>query len=165
MVGAHGALPICQGQCGSYAGAQAMSTRNNSINPYSNLSANSYASSAENTTVLPPPAKRKKASQAQSLDDYPSRFKGLKGEHMRVKSNVRGVNGKIKRQAKACVYCSLQLQKSRKQQICKNNKIQNQQHDDKANWDKEVKRTEFFCSYCKVYLCSKHFLPFHEDEA
>ena len=76
---------------------------------------NSFSSSIAKLPfdILPPPSKRRKVSNHQSLHDFPARLKGLKKDHVRVKSNMRGIDGKIKRQAKACVYCSLELQKNK----------------------------------------------------
>ena len=50
---------------------------------------------------------------------------------------------------KACQIC-LELYNKRK----KDSSI-------KLNWNKEVKRTEFVCSSCDVFLCSQHFGTFH----
>ena len=128
-----------------------------------NHSLPSSTSKQATTTKLPPP-KRRKTTKAQTLDDYPARLKGLKKDHIRVKSNVRDRNGKLKRQAKACAYCSLLLQKNRKTTISRHRETRLAQHSTEETWDKQVKRTEFFCSHCKVYLCSDHFDPFHEDQ-
>ena len=91
------------------------------------------------------------------MDDYPERLKGLKKDHVRVKSNMKGLSGKVERQAKACVYCLIEFKKKAKDQAGNDN-------ESAKTWDKQVKRTEFFCSFCKVYLCKNHFNAFHEDD-
>ena len=31
-----------------------------------------------------------------------------------------------------------------------------------AKWDKHLKRTEFICSRCNVFLCAAHFEVYHD---
>ena len=74
-------------------------------------------------------------------------------EHCRVsateKTKTRG--NKLKRVSKACIYCSLLFASKKRDDNCKPS----------ANWNKEVKRTEFWCSKCKHFLCKEHFNIFH----
>ena len=122
---------------------------------------------SEASTTIPPPAKKYKVTKAKSISDFPARLRGLKTEHVRVKSNLKGISGKKERLAKACVYCSLELHRKRKENEDRAKLHRRSNRDEEASlksWDKQVKRTEYFCSFCKVFLCKEHFIPFHEEE-
>lgn len=120
--------------------------------------------SKQGTISILPPQKKKRTTKTQSLDDYPVRLRGLRKEHIRVKCNVRNKNGNLARQAKACVYCSLLLQKNRNLAASRGKgRNKTSSHSNGDTWDKQVKRTEFFCSICKIYLCSGHFDQFHDE--
>ena len=54
----------------------------------------------EAAIIFPPPSKKRKVKNLETLEDYPERLKGLKKDHVRIKSNLKGIDGKVKRQAK-----------------------------------------------------------------
>ena len=143
--------------------------------PRSLLSAtqHNYVSPLGNTNSTSPPSRRSLSmttsdSQSQyswvsskprystnlTLDDYNERLEGEFHEHCRVNSNNFATTPSTiskKRQAKACVYCTLLFAEKKKK-------------GGNGVWNKEISRTEFRCSKCKYFLCEKHFEVFHSKK-
>ena len=77
-------------------------------------------------------------------------------EHKRIKkvSNKKDRNGKPKRFNATCTYCSDEYKVKKKIGAI----------DPSVKWDRYVKRTEFVCSKCDVFLCASHFKLYHQEK-
>ena len=75
-------------------------------------------------------------------------------QHKRIKkvSNKKDRHGKSKRMNLPCVYCSDEYKVKKSTGAI----------DSSIKWDRYVKRTEFVCLKCDVFLCTQHFHLYHE---
>ena len=90
----------------------------------------------------------------KTIRDFPARLIQPRSEHVRVSTKTHPSNNTSKKRiAKACLYCSLLF----------NAKKKGKGDGENMKWDKEVKRTEFFCLKCKYFLCKNHFDIFHSN--
>jgi len=87
-------------------------------------------------------------SSTSVASSFSSKFDSI--NHKRVKA-PRGKNLN-RRLNKPCQHCTM---------LFSEKKRANQNKEVKLNWNKHVKRTEFICSGCNVFLCAEHFVPYH----
>ena len=115
------------------------------VKSWNHLSSNDFISPKRNS--------KPRYATGKTLNDYPERLEEPLDKHCRVSSTEKTKTGgnKLKHVSKARIYFSLLFASKKRGDNCK----------PLENWNKEVKRTEFWCSKCKHFLCKKHFNIFH----
>ena len=128
--------------------------------PTSTAASPSLRPRTRNLLQTPPSSIQSPSSTVSSLSlsSPQSNFSSLihrrceRDRHKRIKKENRKTdrNGKQKRWNRPCVYCIDDW------------KVRKASGASVEKWDKEVKRTEFVCSVCNVFLCAAHFEAYHD---